>query len=62
MLSETKISNFVGLILNQYVCRFDIPMNDLVFIKIFISCNYLFRDVNDLSLREFLAFIQYIFK
>lgn len=58
VLRKAKICNFVGLMFDQYVGRFQIPVDNRMLVQIFVPPNELFHDDQTLRFRQFLSLLK----
>jgi hypothetical protein len=62
VFSKSKICNFVGLILDEDVSRFEVSMNNWMLMEISIPADKLFDNDKSLSLGKFLSLLQDLLK
>jgi hypothetical protein len=62
VLSESEICDFVGLIFDEDIRWFEVPVNDRVFVEVFIAADELLDDNNGFCLWQFLALLEHVLK
>ncbi len=62
VLGKSEVSDFVGFVFDENVGRFEVSVDDRMFVKVFVAVNELFHDDKGLVFGQFFTLLEDVFE